>query len=130
MENVITAIKVAGGVACGVATYIWGGMDAVLAVLLALIVIDYITGVMTALYRKELSSEVGFRGILRKVAILLVIAAAHLVGYGVGMPEIRSIVIGFYIANEGISIVENIGTMGVPLPQRVVDVLRQLKQDK
>lgn len=129
MDNIAAYFKIAGGAVCSVFTYIWGGLDAVMAVLLWMMALDYLTGVMAACYTHTVSSEVGYRGILRKVAILAMIALAHLVGGMVGISEIRAFVIGFYIANEAISIAENAGNMGVKIPKRLLDVLAQL-QDK
>ena len=83
---------------------------------------------MVAINEKNLSSEIGFRGILKKVGILCVVAA-QLIGGAAGLPDIRSFVIGFYIANEAISITENAGHLGVPLPKKLMDVLKQLKND-
>ena len=127
MDNIAAYIKIAGGAACSVFTFVWGGLDAALAVLLWMMALDYLTGVLAACYTHTVSSEVGYRGILRKVAILAMIALAHLVGGAVELPEIRAFVIGFYIANEAISIAENAGHMGVKLPKRLLDVLAQLR---
>lgn len=126
-ENIVTWLKVAGGVACSVCTYLFGGMDAVFIALLILIALDYVSGVLVAVVDNSLSSEIGFHGLVRKVAVLILVALAHMVGQAVGYPEVRSFVIGFYLANEGLSILENAGNLGVPLPQKLVDVLKQLK---
>lgn len=126
--NIQTMIKAFCAVFCAILTKIFGGLDTVLLVLTALIIIDYITGVAAAAYAKELSSKTGFRGILKKICILSLVAAAHLIGVTVGVIELRSVVIGFYIANEGISIIENAASAGVPMPERLIDVLKQLKQ--
>lgn len=127
MNNVFNLLRTLCGFLCGVTTYVLGGLDTVLLVLVAMIVIDYITGIMVAIVKKQLSSRIGFNGIFKKVAILSIIASAHLLGKTIGIPDIRSIVIGFYIANEGISITENVGELGVPLPKKLVDILQQLK---
>lgn len=110
-------------------TYLFGGFDLILSILLSLIIIDYITGVLSAIYNKELSSEVGYKGIFKKVGILAIIALAHLVGQAMGIEWVRDAIIGFYIANEGLSILENIGEVGVPLPQKLLSLLNQLKDD-
>ena len=128
MNNVFNLLRTLCGFLCGVITYVLGGFDTVLVVLLAMIVIDYITGVMVAIEKKQLSSRVGFNGIFKKVAILTIVASAHLLGQTVGIPDVRSIVIGFYIANEGISITENAGKLGVPLPKKLIEILNQLKE--
>ncbi len=93
-------------------------------------VIDYVTGIISAYLRKEISSAIGFRGIAKKVFIMFLVAVGHiidtkLVGDGT---VCRSTVIGFYIANEGISILENSGNIGLPLPEKLISVLKQLKE--
>lgn len=113
---------------CAVLTKIFGGFDAVLTVLVALIIIDYVTGIAAALSKQELSSKTGFCGILKKICILSMVAAGHLIGQALGFSELRSVIIGFYIANEGISIMENAAIVGVPMPKRLVEVLKQLKK--
>lgn len=127
MAKVWIYVKLLGAAACGGATYLWGGFDAVLIALLVLMALDYITGVMDAIYTKTLSSEVGYKGLLRKIGILIMVALAHLVGMAVGVPTIRSLVIGFYLANEGISIIENVVALGVPCPKGLRSVLEQLR---
>lgn len=127
MDRSANIIKIIWGGIIAVLNYLFGGFDVVLRVLLVLIVIDYITGVISAIYNKKLSSEVGYKGLLKKVGILAIVAVGHMVSVGLNIPEIRSMVIGFYIANESISILENTGRMGVPLPQKLIDVLARLK---
>lgn len=121
--------------ACGagftaVFTYFFGGIDAIMGILLAFIAIDYMTGILAAIYTKTLSSEVGYKGIIKKVAILCIVSISHLAGQATGIDTIRSLAIGFYIANEGISIIENAGRMDIGVPDRVKDVLIQLKNKK
>ncbi len=81
-----------------------------------------------AIYKKELCSRTGFNGILKKVSVLCIVACAHLIGNAMGTGEIRSAVIGFYIANEAISIVENAISLGVPMPKKFVDILIKFKE--
>ena len=95
--------------------------------LLVCIVIDYLTGVLAALYEKRLNSEVGFKGILKKVMILLIVILAQMIENAAGITGIRDIVIGFYIANEGISVLENAGRMNVPVCKNFTKYLEQLK---
>ena len=128
MDRSANIIKIIWGGIIAVLNYLFGGFDMVLRVLLVLIVIDYITGVISAIYNKNLSSAIGFNGLLKEVGILAIVAVGHMVSIGLNIAEIRSLVIGFYIANEGISILENTGRMGVPLPQKLIDVLAQLKE--
>ena len=114
MDNIMMWIKFVAGAVCSFCTALFGGLD-------------YLTGLMVAVYTKTVSSEIGYKGLLKKVGILIIIAVAHLVGQAVGIAEIRSFVIGFYIANEAISITENVGNMGVPLPEKLMNVLGQLR---
>ena len=116
-----------GGTICAGLTALFGGLDAVLTALLVFITLDYISGIIAAIIEGKLSSKVGFLGLLKKVAILMIVVVAHTMGQALGIGEIRSLVIGFYIANEGLSILENAGRIGVPLPKKLMEVLEQLK---
>ena len=111
---------------CG---FLWGEADGLLYALIAFMAIDYISGVIVAVVRHELSSEVGFKGIAKKVLILALVAVGHILDVHVlgGGAVCRSAVIGFYLANEGISILENAGELGLPLPKKLIAVLKQLK---
>ena len=113
----------------GWAGWFLGGCDGVIYALIAFVVIDYITGLMCAVVNKQLSSEVGFRGIFRKVLIFMLVGVGNiidkqLIGSG---SVLRTAVIFFYLSNEGISIIENAGILGLPIPQKLKDVLAQLK---
>lgn len=92
---------------------------------------DYVTGLISAYIRKEISSAIGFRGIAKKVFIMVLVAVGHVLDTGIiGDGTVcRSAVIGFYIANEGISILENSGKIGLPLPEKLLNVLEQLKKN-
>lgn len=109
--------------------YFFGGFDIMMQVLLFCIIADYISGIMAALYLGKLNSKVGFKGIVKKIAILLVVALAVEIGRVTGADMIRGLTIGFYIANEGISILENVGRMDVPYLSKLKDILEQLKDD-
>jgi len=113
----------------GVCGFMWGRLDGLLYALIAFMAMDYITGLAVAWLHRELSSEVGFKGIAKKVFILILVAVGHILDTHVlgGGSVCRSAVIGFYIANEGISILENAGNIGIPLPKKLIDVLEQLK---
>ena len=126
-EYIGMGFKVVGAAIAALFTYLFGTWDVLLGVLCAVVVIDYITGVVGAIAQGTLSSAVGFKGIAKKVAIFAVIAVGHLISITANTPEIRSLVIGFYIANEAISILENCGTMGLPLPEKLKQILEQLK---
>lgn len=105
-----------------------GGWDGFLYALLAFVVIDYITGLMCAVLDKKLSSEVGFRGIFKKVLIFSLVAIGHIVDQNVigEGSVIRTAVIFFYLSNEGVSILENAAHIGLPVPQKLKDILEQL----
>ena len=105
-----------------------GGCDGLLFALIAFVVIDYITGVMCAVSDHTLSSEVGFRGICRKVLIFLLVGIANILDVqviGTGS-VLRTAVIFFYFSNEGVSLLENAGHLGLPIPQKLKDILAQL----
>lgn len=107
-----------------------GGCDGLLYALIAFVVIDYITGVMCAVVDKNLSSEVGFRGIFKKVLIFLLVGIGHLLDaqvIGTGS-VVRTAVIFFYISNEGVSLLENAGHLGIPIPSKIKVVLEQLHE--
>ena len=126
MSTAVTYFKMVSGMVCSAVTFIWGGMDAIFVIFLCLMALDYITGVLSAIKTKSLSSETGFYGLLKKIGMLSIVALAHFIGDYSNMPDIRSLVIGFYIANEGISILENSARLGVPMPQKLVSILKQL----
>ena len=108
--------------------YFLGGCDGLLYALIAFVAIDYITGVMCAVIDRKLSSAVGFKGIFRKVLIFLLVGIANIIDVqvvGTGA-VLRTAVIFFYISNEGVSLLENAGHLGLPIPERVKTVLEQL----
>ena len=108
--------------------YILGGFDGFLYALIIFVVIDYITGLMAAIVERKLSSEIGFRGIFKKVLIFLLVAVGNIIDnnlIGTG-GAVRTAVIFFYISNEGISIIENSTRIGLPVPEKLKDVLEQL----
>lgn len=109
--------------------YIFGGWDIVMIVLLAFIVLDYLTGVIGAIIDKSLSSEIGAKGIAKKALIIVVLIVAVMLDRLVndGTWVFRTLVCYFYIANEGISILENVAKMGGPVPDKLIDVLKQIK---
>ena len=108
--------------------YFLGGCDGLLFALMAFVVIDYITGVMCAINDRKLSSEVGFRGICRKVLIFLLVGIGHIVDaqvIGTGS-VLRTAVIFFYLSNEGVSLIENAAHLGLPVPDKLKAVLEHL----
>jgi len=111
------------------ATYLWGGWDAALTALVLVITLDYLTGVVAAWRQKTLNSEKGAQGLLGKVGILILVALAHVLDGLIGSsePVLRTATIYWYIANEALSITENLGLMGVPIPPQVVEALERLR---
>ena len=110
--------------------YLLGGWDIALQTLLIVIVIDYISGICKAIYKKKLNSKVGIKGIIKKFAYLLTVALAVEIDQIMGNTgAIRTLVIYFFVANDGISILENIGGMGIPLPNKLKEVLEQLRDE-
>ena len=108
--------------------YFLGGCDGLLYALIAFVVIDYITGVMCAIINRELSSAVGFKGIFRKVLIFLLVGIANILDVqviGTGS-ALRTAVIFFYLSNEGVSLLENAAHLGLPVPEKMKDILAQL----
>ena len=120
--------KTMGGIGVAGITYLFGGWDQVLQILFLMIVIDYITGIVGAGMKGELSSKIGFKGIVKKVAIMIMVVIAVQLDKVMGQVNIfRYLVCFFYIANEGISILENFSKMGVPLPKFMVNLLKVMK---
>ena len=108
--------------------YFLGGCDGLLLALVLFAVADYITGVMCAVADKKLSSEVGFKGICRKVIIFMLVGVAHVIDVNVIATGsvLRTAVIFFYLSNEGVSLLENAGHLGLPIPEKLKAVLEQL----
>lgn len=132
MKQIITNIQIAFAALGGFLGYWLGGLDGFLIALLAFVAIDYLTGVMVAIVQKKLSSEVGFRGICKKVLIFALVAVGHIIDTQLlkDGSVIRTAVIFFYLSNEGISILENASIIGLPVPEKLKSVLEQLKEDK
>lgn len=108
-----------------------GGFDGFLYALVVFVVIDYITGLMAAFFQKKLSSETGFKGICKKVTIFCLVGIGHIldaqvIGSG---SVLRTAVIFFYLSNEGISIIENVAIIGLPVPKKLIEVLEQLHDE-
>lgn len=111
-------------------TWLLGGWDLALQILIIFIVLDYVTGLLKGAVKKELSSDVGFRGLARKAVILIVLIVAVSLDrlMNTGTWVFRTLVCYFYIANEGISIIENSASLGLPVPRKLTEVLVQLKK--
>ena len=108
--------------------YFLGGMDGLMIALIVMMTLDYISGVMCAIIDKKLSSAVGFKGICKKVFILMLVGVAHIIDLhvvGTGS-ALRGAVICFYMSNEGLSLLENAAHIGLPIPDKLRDILIQL----
>ena len=117
-------------VLCTGLVYLLGGLDVALTCLLIAIVLDYISGIIRAFIKKDLSSRIGFKGIVKKVSILLIVMLAVLIDRVTGETgAIRTLVIYYFVANEGLSVVENLGQAGVPIPQSIKKALKALKKE-
>lgn len=126
MKNLISNVS---SVILTTFVYLLGGIDIALQSLLIVIVIDYFTGIASAIYNKELSSKIGFKGIIKKFSYLLVVALSVVIDNLLGQSGlIRSLVIYFFVANDGLSILENMAEMNIKLPQKLIDALEQLKK--
>lgn len=125
-ESLYKAATAALGTA---ATYLWGGFDAVFLALVVLACMDYVTGWAAAWVHGRLSSDVGRRGIAKKVGMFVVVAVGNILDQlgGLGEPILRTVAIWWYLANEALSIVENLGEIGVPIPGRLRQALAVLR---
>lgn len=123
-SRIQTAVTALGGIL----GYFVGGLDGLLTALIILMVLDYITGVMCAIVDKKLSSAIGFKGIFKKVLIFMLVGVAHIMDLNViGTGDaLRSAVICFYLSNEGVSLLENAGHLGLPIPEKLKAILAQL----
>lgn len=128
MRDIWSFIQVGFAAVGGWLGYFLGGMDGFIYALITFVVVDYITGLMCAILDKKLSSEIGFRGIFKKILIFSLVAIGHIIDKNVigDGSVIRTAVIFFYLSNEGISILENAAHIGLPIPQKLKDVLGQL----
>ena len=130
MKQIWSGIQIAFTVFGGFLGWFLGGVDGFLYALIAFTVIDYITGVMCAINDKNLSSAVGFKGICRKVLIFTLVGIGNIVDvYILGQGGVlRTAVIFFYLSNEGVSIMENSAHLGLPIPEKLKEVLEQLHE--
>lgn len=128
MKQIWNSIQTAFIELGGTLGWFLGGADGFLYALIAFVVIDYITGMMCAFADRELSSKVGFKGICRKVIIFLLVGVANLLDvYIIGTGSVlRTAVIFFYLSNEGLSLLENGAHLGLPIPEKIKNVLAQL----
>ncbi len=128
IDLIWTRIQIAVSALGGWLGYFLGGVDGLMIALFVFMTLDYLTGIMCAVLDKKLSSAIGFRGIFKKVLILMLVGIAnivdvHVVGTG---SALRGAVICFYLSNEGLSLLENAAYIGLPVPERLKEVLAQL----
>lgn len=128
IQIIIDSIAGAVGAVLG---FMYGEVTGLFWALIAFMALDYITGVVVAIIEKRLSSEVGFRGLAKKFLILVFVAVGHIADTYIlgGTPAAMSAVMLFYIANEGISIIENAAALGLPVPKKLKDIMAQLKKE-
>ncbi|MBS4899849.1 holin family protein [Gardnerella pickettii] len=128
MKEFWNTLQLAFTVVGGWLGYFLGGCDGLILALLLFVVTDYITGVMCAAIDKKLSSSVGFKGIFRKVLIFMLVGIANIIDFQVIKQGsvIRTAVIFFYLSNEGLSLIENAAHLGLPVPEKLKNVLEQL----
>lgn len=129
MEKYFNNISIIFGCVGGFICNFLGGWDLLLKSIVILMVLDYVTGLLKSIYNKKLSSEVGFKGIIKKIIIFIVIATTYVIQCIIGDEiPLREITIIFFIANEGISLVENAGEF-IPIPVKLKEVLIQLRKE-
>ena len=131
MSRIQIIIDSIAGVVGAVLGFMYGEVTGLFWALIAFMALDYITGVVVAAINKQLSSEVGFRGLAKKLMILVFVSLGHIADMYVlgGTPVAMSAVMLFYIANEGLSIIENAGNLGLPVPKKLKDIMVQLKKE-
>ena len=129
MRTQLLGIKSVAAAVGGWIIYWLGGLDQLLTALIAVIVLDYLTGVLRAVHQRALSSEIGFSGIAKKIFCMALVALAFVIEeITVKALPLREIVILFFIANEGVSILENAAGTGIPIPVKLREVLQQLRK--
>lgn len=130
MKAIWTGMQIGFSTLGGFLGWYLGGFDGFLYALIAFVAVDYITGVMCAVVDKRLDSKVGFKGIFRKVLIFTLVGIANIIDvYVLGEGSVlRTAVIFFYLSNEGVSLLENSAHLGLPIPQKLKDVLEQLHE--
>lgn len=129
MKNIINNLQLIFTAIGGYLGFFLGGLDGFIYALVTFVVIDYLTGIMAAIVERKLSSEIGFRGIFKKVLIYLLVTVGNIIDknlVGTG-GAVRTAVIFFYISNEGISVIENSIRIGLPVPEKLKNVLEQLQ---
>lgn len=130
MKELLTLNKILFSMIGGLIGSLFGELDGILYALLVFIIIDYLTGIFAAVVEKQLSSSIGFRGIFKKIAILFLVSIGHLVDTAIIKQggTIRTMVIFFYLSNEGLSILENTIRIGLPIPEKLQAILKQINE--
>ena len=124
------SVGVGGAIVTGALAAMLGGWDMWLKALIIFVVLDYLSGVMAAATQKKLNSEVGYKGIIKKVFVFVLVAVAFEVDILLGTNAVRIAVIGFYLGTEGLSILENAGKAGIPLPEPLKQALIQIRGEE
>ena len=131
MKTIAQSLPTIAAVGGSLLGFLLGGFDGYLYSLLGFVVIDYLTGLALAAARRQVSSQIGFTGILKKMLIFVIVAMGHLLDQNLlgGSATLRTAMIFFYLANEAMSITENLGALGFPLPPKLKQVLTQLSAE-
>ena len=128
MDRIFNWTSTVIGIVGGYFAAIFGQWDSILWALLVIMVLDCLTGVIKAIYTKTMSSEIGFKGLLKKITILIIVALSNVLQQITGdNVAIREIVIMFYVANEGISVLENVAGIYPQMPKAIKDILLQIR---
>lgn len=132
MNEILNNYKILLSVSGGMLGCLFQGFDSLIYALLMFVFIDYVTGVLLAFHEKKVSSKIGFRGISQKIMIFVIVSLGNIIDhYIIGSgSSLRTMIIIFYISNEGISILENATSMGLKVPQKFKDVLQQIEKNK
>ncbi|HEL1634618.1 TPA: phage holin family protein [Streptococcus suis] len=130
MKELLTLNKILFSMIGGLIGSLFGELDGILYALLVFIIIDYLTGIFAAVVEKQLSSSIGFRGIFKKIAILFLVSIGHMIDTAIIKQggTIRTMVIFFYLSNEGLSILENTVRIGLPIPEKLQAILKQINE--
>jgi len=126
--EILSKVKFVLAVVGGLVTSALGGWDLALRVLIGFVVADYVTGLAAAWYECKLNSDVGLRGVAKKILLFVPVALGHWLDQIVGGEVLRSLAVWFYLANEGLSIIESLGRMGIPIPEVLLNALEQLQK--
>jgi len=131
MKDYISTLQLIFTAIGGYIGYFLGGFDGLIYALVAFVVIDYLTGLMAAVIEKKLSSDIGFRGIFKKVLIFTLVGIGHIIDFHLieKGSAVRTAVIFFYLSNEGLSIMENAAKVGLPIPEKLRAVFTELRRE-